>query len=45
MGLPMQKNYKTTKKAIRIISLSKYNAHTKPLCKGYSEITGAEIQL
>ncbi len=30
MGLSMRKNYKTTEKAIRILSLSKYNADTEP---------------
>ncbi len=33
MGLPMRKNYKTTNKAIRILSFSKYNAYTEPLFK------------
>ena len=31
MGLQMWKNSKITKKAARIVSASKYNAHTEPL--------------
>ena len=33
MGLQMWKNSKITKKAARILSASKYNAHTEPLFK------------
>ena len=33
MGLEMWKNFKMTQKAARILSASKYNAHTEPLFK------------
>ena len=51
-GNKSDKIYKFQKKAIRIINLGKYNAHTEPLFKkqyikinGYLQITTAKILL
>ena len=35
-GYENEKNFKLQKKAIRLISLAKYNAHTEPLFKTLS---------
>ena len=43
MGTQSRKNNQITKKAIRIISNSKYNAHTEPLFKKMKVLTVTDI--